>query len=87
MSFTLARAALAVGLMFAPSEAPTHDFAAEGLDPVALESGVRARVGAVIDEWSIEVRATELRGTYAIELRPMHDPDDPDAALDLREVS
>jgi hypothetical protein len=71
--FVLARVALGALLTFAPGESPSLRLAAEGLDEVALESGVRVRVGNRIDGWDIEVRATELRGTYQIELRePEH---------------
>ncbi|MFV8750964.1 hypothetical protein ACNOYE_10505 [Nannocystaceae bacterium ST9] len=73
MHFVLARVAFAALLLFAPSEPPARSFAAEGLDAAALESGLRVRVGEVIDQWGIEILATELRGTYAIELRPPGD--------------
>ncbi len=57
--------AFAALLMLAPAE---PRFVAEGLDPVALESGLRLRVGPILDAWGIAVRATDLRGTYELEL-------------------
>lgn len=75
MPFVLARVALATLLIFAPGEPSSLRLAAEGLDPVALESGMRVRVGDVIDGWDIEVRATSLRGTYEVELRAPERPE------------
>lgn len=65
----LARAVLGALLVLAPG-APSRRFAAEGIDEVALESGVRVRVGVAIDDWDIEVRALPLRGNFEVELRP-----------------
>lgn len=65
----LARAVLALRLLSPPEPAPEPDHAAQGIDPVILDAGLRVRVGEAIDDWQIEIRATELRGTYEVTLR------------------
>ncbi|KIG13945.1 hypothetical protein DB30_07361 [Enhygromyxa salina] len=46
-------------LAFAPADTAVHEFAADGLDPVALQLGLRARVGDALDQWTIQVDAVE----------------------------
>jgi hypothetical protein len=44
------------------------DLAAQGLDPTAVEEGLRARVGDELDRWSISVER-ESETNYRVELR------------------
>lgn len=67
MLFLLGRAtsALLVACLLAP---PVHELDTEGIDAAKLDAGLRARVGDEVDAWQIEIRATELRGTYEVTL-------------------
>jgi hypothetical protein len=57
-----------------------HRFAAGGVDAEAVAAGLRARVGAVIDEWGITVEAVGGQ-TYRVELLG------PDGMTQIREVT
>jgi hypothetical protein len=59
-------------LAFAPAGAANHELEADGLDPAALEVGLRARVGDELDGWAIRVEARD-DGHYQVTLRG---PDD-----------
>ncbi len=59
---------IAAWLAFTPFAEAGLDLDAEGLDPEAVEAGLRIRVGDELDEWSISVeRETPTR--YRVELR------------------
>ncbi|PRQ02484.1 hypothetical protein ENSA5_23020 [Enhygromyxa salina] len=61
-------AVLAAVLVVAPGNPAAHEFSADGLDPAAVELGLRARVGDQVDRWEISV-VRELSGRYALTLR------------------
>ncbi len=44
-----------------------RQFDAPGLDPAAVERGLRARLGDEVERWQIEVRAGEVVGTFEVE--------------------
>ena len=58
---------IAAWLAVAPIES-VAGFDAEGLDPVAVEAGLRVRLGDELDRWSIRVRY-ESPTRYRVELR------------------
>ena len=57
-----------MALVNGPVSSPVRDLDAVGLDPAALESGLRARVGDELDEWSIQIELRE-RNHYVLVLR------------------
>jgi hypothetical protein len=70
-------AVVAAMLSVAPGE---HRYAADGVDGEAVEAGLRARVGAVVDGWSITVEAVGGQ-IYRVELLG------PDGATQTREIT
>jgi hypothetical protein len=71
----LIAASIGAWLVFAPADRDRSrdrgrdlDLAAEGLDPAAVEAGLRARVGEVVDDWSIRV-VHEGEDEYRVVLR------------------
>lgn len=66
--------------MVSAAPAGEHHYAAEGVDREAIEEGLRARVGAVVDEWTITIEAVGEQ-TYRVELLG------PDGATQTREVT
>lgn len=65
----LATTVVAAVLVIGPASDPAHDFDAPGLDPEAVEVGLRARVGDELAAWEIEVRETRKAGSYLIVVR------------------
>jgi hypothetical protein len=75
-----AAAVVAAMVSAAPADEGAHRYASEGIDGDAIEVGLRARVGAVVDEWAITVEAVGGQ-TYRVELLG------PDGAMQTREVT
>jgi hypothetical protein len=73
-------AAVVAAMVASAAPAGEDHYAAEGVDGEAVEVGLRARVGAVIDEWTITVEAVGGQ-TYRVELLG------PDGAMQTREVT
>lgn len=59
---------IAAWLAIAPVDPSGLDLDAEGLDPDAVEAGLRVRVGDEVDRWSISVER-ETPNHYRVELR------------------
>jgi hypothetical protein len=72
--------AAVVAAMVSAAPAGEDHYAAEGVDGEAIEEGLRARVGAVVDEWTITIEAVGEQ-TYRVELLG------PDGATQTREVT
>lgn len=72
--------AAVVAAIVSASPAGDDHYAAAGLDGEAVEVGLRARVGAAIDQWSITVEAVGGQ-TYRVELIG------PNGATQIREVT
>lgn len=66
--------------MVSTAPAGEDHYAADGVDGEAVEVGLRARVGAVVDEWTITVEAVGEQ-SYRVELLG------PDGAMQTREVT
>lgn len=64
----LSSAVITAMLAFAPVGGAVHEFDADGLDPAALELGLRARVGDGLDDWTIQIEGGEA-GSYQLRLR------------------
>jgi hypothetical protein len=75
-----AAAVVAALVSAAPAGEGVHSYAADGIDGEAIEVGLRARVGTVVDEWAITVAAVGGQ-TYRVELVG------PDGATQTREVT
>jgi hypothetical protein len=73
-------AAAVVAAMLSAAPAGEDHYAADGVDGEAVEEGLRARVGAVIDEWTITVEAVDEQ-TYRVELLG------PDNAMQTRDLT
>ncbi|PRQ05730.1 hypothetical protein ENSA7_44010 [Enhygromyxa salina] len=54
-------------LALAPADGAVHELDAAGLDPVALQLGLRARVGDELDQWRISIEAGQ-DGRYELAL-------------------
>ena len=68
--------ALTAALLGSPADQPARDFEARGVDADAVETGLRARVGDVLEDWTIDVRFEGSR-RYVLTLRgPRDDADD-----------
>jgi hypothetical protein len=73
-------AAAVVAAMLSVAPAGEDRYAAAGIDGEAVDAGLRARVGAVVDGWTITVEAVGGQ-TYRVELLG------PDGATQTREVT
>lgn len=67
---TAASILIAALLAIAPVAETKLDIDVEGLDPEALEAGLRVRVGGALDHWAIKVER-EAPDRYRVELRQL----------------
>jgi hypothetical protein len=75
-----AAAVVAAMVSAAPAGEGGHRYASEGIDGEAIDVGLRARVGAVVDEWAITVEAVDEQN-YRVELLG------PDGVMQTHEVT